>query len=398
MQSITIADLRDQARKRLPRAVFDYIDGGAFDERALAGNRAAFDQLALLPRALRDISQRSQKTTVLGQEIAAPLILAPVGLSGLFAGAGEVQAARAAQEAGIPYCLSTASIASVDDVAAGTSAPFWFQLYVMRDKEVTASMVERARAAGCSVLCVTVDVTLQGPRERDIRNGFTIPPRVTARNFFDMMRRLPWMREVLWGRKINFGNFAPFAGGGNIMASAKFVASQFEDAITWDDIAWFRSMWKGPLVLKGVLSPEDARLAAEHGVDGLVVSNHGGRQLDSAPPALAALPEIVEAVGDRVEVLMDGGIRRGDDVVKALALGARACMIGRAYAWGLGASGQAGVARAISILKAEIDTTIGLLGVPEIGDLNASVLRPAGHRVTLPASAPRRPPLTDAAE
>lgn len=374
MTAISIQDLRARAKARLPRAIFDYVDGGSTDERTLAANIAAFEAVSLLPRCLTDVANVSQKVTVLGRELDAPLILAPIGLCGLVRRNGEAAAARAARTENIGFSLSTMSVGSVEEVAAGSGADMWFQLYVMRDRGMTRALVERARAAGCTALVLTVDVPMQGPRERDIRNGLSVPPRITMANAFDMIRRLPWILDVMAGPRISFGNLQ--SKQESIVAGARHVAQTFDPSVTWKDVAWFRSLWDGPIVMKGILNPADAAIAADHGIEGLVVSNHGGRQLDGASAAFAALAPIVDSVGDRMEVLVDGGIRRGGDVVKCLAMGARACMIGRPYVWGLASGGEAGVAAAIQILKREIATALGLLGVSDIRKLDRNVLMP----------------------
>ena len=381
MHAVNINDLRLAAQRRLPRAIFDFIDGGSYDEITLRANRAELDRIGFSPRVLRDVSTRDLSTELFGERLPLPLVLAPIGLCGLAAPRGEILAARAAAARGLPFCLSTAAVCSIEEVAAATQRPFWFQLYVMRDRGLTRSLIERAQAAGCRVLVFTVDLPVTGQRDRDQHNGFTVPPRVTLSNALDMLRRPGWLREVLLGTRLTFGNFAGTSAGvgksesGGLMPLARHIARNMDSSISWKDIEWARSIWKGPIVLKGILSPEDARLAAEHGADAVVVSNHGGRQLDGAPAAIAALPAIVDAVGERMPVLFDSGVRRGQDVVKALALGARACLIGRAFVYGLAAQGEAGVTRAIDILSAEMDTTLALLGETALARLDRRVLR-----------------------
>ncbi len=371
MTAITIEDLRELARRRLPRALFDYVDGGAHDETTLEANREDLRRIAFRPRVLVDVGERSLETELLGAKQALPLVLAPAGNAGMLSRRGEIAAARAAEKAGIPFCLSTMSIVSMEDVAAGTSRPFWFQLYVMRDRGLTRSLVERAQAAGASALVFTADLPVSGQRDRDLRNGFTVPPRLTPANLLDVLRHPRWIVDVLLGPRITFANLADSsAGGSDIVSVARHVALNFDPSITWRDIEWVRSIWRGPLIVKGILSPEDARLAAQSGADGVVVSNHGGRQLDGAPSTISVLPAIADAVGDRLTVIFDGGIRRGTDVLKALALGADACMIGRAFLYGLAAIGEAGVARSIEILKTEMDTSLALLGRRSIAELD----------------------------
>ena len=379
-RAISIDDLRRLARRRLPRAVYDFIEGGAGDELTVTRNRAAFERLLFEPRILVDVSKREQSAVVLGERVATPVILSPTGMAGLSWPKGEVAAARGAHDAGTIYTLSTHSSCSIEEVAAGAPGPLWFQLYVWQNRDLTRSFVERARAAGYRALLLTVDVQVISRRERDLRNGFTVPPRVTARNVVDTLRRAGWVRRVLMGqRRLTLANLvgAPGAPRTDIVTLAGVANRQVDPSISWADLAWFRSLWSGPLLLKGVMTAADARRAAEHGIDGLVVSNHGGRQLDGTRATIEALPEIVDAVGNRMEVLLDGGVRRGADVVRALALGARAVMVGRPYLYGLATGGQAGVRRAIEILANEVDHVLALTGVPRVADLDPSLLRRA---------------------
>jgi L-lactate dehydrogenase (cytochrome) len=374
---VTIEDLRRGARRRLPRAVFDYIDGGAEDEVTLRANRRAFEQVTFQPRALVDVGSPDLSTSVLGQHLAVPLILAPAGLVGLFWPNGEVASARAAARFGTIFTLSTVSVASLEEVASSArGAALWFQLYVFRDRGLTRSLVERALAAGYQALCVTVDVQVAGARERDIRNGFTVPPRVTMRNVLDAIQHVGFLREVLTGPPITFRNVSPApTSKADALSVAAYVNRQFDPTLTWHDIDWLRSLWPRPLLLKGIMSVDDARLAVEHGVDGIIVSNHGGRQLDCLPASIEVLPEIAEAVGDRLEVLLDSGIRRGTDIAKALALGARACLIGRPYLYGLAMSGQPGVELAMHMLSTELERTLTLLGRSSVAELDRNVVR-----------------------
>ena len=372
--AINIDDLRRRARRKLPKALFDFVDGGAMDERTLAANRDDFAALTFLPKALVGVGERRQTRSVLGQELATPLVLSPTGMTGLFGPGGEVAAAKAAQAAGAGYCVSTMASTSIEELAREIRG-FWFQLYIQRDREVTKALVERAAAAGCPVLLVTIDVLVPGRRERDRRNGYTVPLKITPRNAIDVLSRPAWLWRFLTGPKLTFGNFAEIESRRfDITTVADYVGSQFDPAITWDDIAWLRSIWRGKLVIKGILRPEDARLAREQGVDGISVSNHGGRQLDSTLSAIAALPAVLDAVGDDLEVLLDGGVRRGGDVLKALALGARACLIGRPFLYGLAAGGEAGVGQALQILRDEIDNVQALLGCPDLDKLDRSYL------------------------
>ena len=379
-RAVTIDDLRRLARRRLPRAVYDFIEGGAGDELTVTRNRAAFERLLFEPRILVDVSKREQSTVVLGERVATPVILSPTGMAGLSWPKGEVAAARGAHDAGTIYTLSTHSSYSIEEVAAGAPGPLWFQLYVWQNRDLTRSFVERARAAGYRALLLTVDVPVISRRERDLRNGFTVPPRMTARNVVDTLRRAGWVRRVLMGqRRITLANLvgAPGAPRTDIVTLAGVANRQVDPSISWADLAWFRSLWSGPLLLKGVMTAADARRAAEHGIDGVVVSNHGGRQLDGTRATIEALPEIVDAVGNRMEVLLDGGVRRGADVVRALALGARAVMVGRPYLYGLATGGQAGVRRALEILASEVDHALALTGVPRVADLEPSLVRRA---------------------
>jgi isopentenyl diphosphate isomerase/L-lactate dehydrogenase-like FMN-dependent dehydrogenase len=368
---LTIDDLRRASRRRLPRAVFDFIDGGAEDEVTLRRNRRAFERLALVPRVLVDVHDVDPATTVLGERLAAPLILAPTGLCGMATSRGEIPAARAAVEAEIRFTASCMSSVTLEEIAREAPGPHWFQLYVWRDRGITRDLVERAASEGYRTLVVTVDTAVLGQRERDVRNGATIPPRITWRNALDTLRRPRWLLTMARGPRVTFANVASTEDGGGRgpFALSPFVNSLFDSSLTWSDLDWLRGLWSGPLVVKGVMSPRDATLAAEHGADALVVSNHGGRQLDGAQGTLEALPAIVEAVGDRLEILLDGGIRRGADVAKALALGARACMIGRPYLYGLAIGGQDGVARTIRILTAELSRTLALMGCVRVDHL-----------------------------
>lgn len=374
-RAASIEDLRRLARQRLPRAAFDFIDGGAGDERSLRENRQAFDAWHLMPRVGVDVSPpRSLATRIVGVEASMPLILAPIGLTGLFAPKGEIAAVRAAAAAGIPFCLSTNSVASIEEVAAGAppGADRWFQLYMLRDRDVMGAILDRALKAGYRTLCVTVDLPVQGRRERDLRNAFTVPLRPRPRTVFDFARRPRWLLGVLRS-PVRFGNFEAGAPSQAFTSVAKHVATLFDPSATWDDIARLRERWPGPVVVKGVLHPEDARRAVDTvGAAAVVVSNHGGRQLDHVPATVAALPGVVEAVGGRAEVIIDSGIRRGTDILKARALGATACMIGRAFVWGLAAGGgEAGVARALAILREELDNALALLGRRTLAEVDA---------------------------
>jgi isopentenyl diphosphate isomerase/L-lactate dehydrogenase-like FMN-dependent dehydrogenase len=371
---ITIEDLRVAARRRLPKLVFDFIDGGARDEQTLLDNRRAFDAWSLMPRFGVDVAKRRPDATLLGKPIALPLVLAPTGLAGLYRPRGEMLACRAATAAGIPFCLSTNSIASIEAVATDVpDSDRWFQLYPLRDRDLMDDMLRRAAENGYRTLCFTVDLPIQGRRERDVRNGFTLPLRPTMRTVFDVIRRLAWLYGLA-RNPVSFGNFAPSVQGGG-MTIAQHVATLFDPSADWALVAQIRKRWNGPFVVKGVLHPEDARAAVRAGAEAVIVSNHGGRQLDTAPGACTALPEIVAAIGGEADVILDGGIRRGTDILKALALGARACMIGRPFLWGLAAGGEEGVRRAIDILAAELDEAMALAGVPDLSSVTPDFVR-----------------------
>ncbi|HTS54526.1 MAG TPA: alpha-hydroxy acid oxidase [Burkholderiales bacterium] len=374
-----IEDLRRLARRRLPRALFDFVDGGAQDEVTLRANQSDFQKLALLPRVLTDVSARDQSVTVLGQKLDQPLILAPTGGPGLLWPNGALAAAMAADAAGVGFCLSTMSTSTIEEVSNAVGKPMWFQLYVMRDRGLAKSMIERARAAGCAVLVLTVDLALQGQRDRDVHNQLTIPLKLRPSMLLDFALHPGWAWRSVTGPKITMANFAGSGHGDDMFTIAEFVNAQFDSSVTWKDIEWAKSTWGGPLALKGILNPEDAKLAAEHGVDAVIVSNHGGRQLDGVRSAISALPDVVDAVGGRMEVILDGGVRRGTDVIKALALGAKACMIGRPFLYGLASLGSAGVSRALEILRNELDVGLALVGRASLRDLDGSVLAWASH-------------------
>ncbi len=367
---VNIHDLRRAARRRLPRFLFDYVDGAAYDEKTMRWNEAAFDRWRFRHRVLHDMSERKLGVSVLGAEHALPLALAPTGFAGLLWPRGEIAAARAAEAAGIPYCLSTASICSMEEVRAATKAPFWFQLYVTKDRGIAENLIARADAAGCSALVLTVDIAMRANRERDTRNRFVTRSAIGLSSWIDMALHPHWSLAMLRGPKAQFGNLASVqAAGAGIMSQGEFVARNMDFSLNWRDLDWIRQRWKRKLIVKGVVHPDDAARIADAGADAIVVSNHGGRQLDSDVPTLEALPAIVERVGARVDVLLDSGIRRGQSVVKALALGAKGCLIGRAFLYGLGSAGERGVAQAIEILKAEIDTTIAHIGVSDVREL-----------------------------
>ncbi len=358
-----IADLRELARRRVPRAFFEYADRGSYDETTLRENRRAFERLRFRQRVMRNVDHRSLATTIVGQPVSMPLAIAPTGMAGLQHASGEIHGARAAAKAGIPFCLSTVSICSIEQVRAATDAPFWFQVYVMRDRGFTRELIRRARAADCSALMVTADLTVQGQRHREIKNGLSVPPKVTLHNLFDIASKPRWAWNVLRAPSRSFGNLdGHIKGADSLTTLAQWIAAQFDPTITWDDLAWIRDLWPGKLIVKGILDAEDAKLAAAHGVDAIVVSNHGGRQLDGAPASIDVLPSIVDAVSGGTEVLFDSGILSGQDLLKALALGARAGLIGKAFLYGLGAGGEAGVTQAIDIIRRELSVTMALTG------------------------------------
>jgi L-lactate dehydrogenase (cytochrome) len=361
----------------VPRAFFDYADSGSYSEQTLRANRTDLEAIKLRQRVLVNVAERDLRTTVLGQKLAAPLILAPIGLLGMQHGDGEIHAARAANEAGIPFTLSTMSVGSIEDVAEGTGQPFWFQLYVIKDRGFIKNLLARAQAARCSALVLTVDLQVLGQRHRDVKNGLTVPPEMKLKNILDIATKPRWAWSVLKAKRKTFGNISGYVPGmENVNSLAQWTTDQFDPALNWKDVEWIKSNWPGKLIVKGLLDPEDAKIALDVGADAIVVSNHGGRQLDGAPSSISALPKIVEAVGSKTEVMFDGGIRTGADLMRALALGARSCLIGRAYVYGLGAGGQAGVAKAIEILRKELDITMALCGVSRIEDIGPHVIAP----------------------
>jgi L-lactate dehydrogenase (cytochrome) len=376
MKTITcIEDLRALARRKVPRAFFEYADGGSYNEETLRANRADLEHIKLRQRVLVDVSTRSLATTIVGQKIAAPFALAPIGLSGMQHGNGEILAAQAAHEAGIPYTLSTMSICSIEDVAEATRTPFWFQLYVIKDRGFSKDILSRAAAAKCSTLVLTVDLQVHGQRHRDIKNGMTVPPEIRLANIIDVAIKPAWIWSILTSKRKTFGNLAGHLKGmDDVNSLAQWIATQFDPALSWKDVEWIKNTWPGKLIIKGIMDPEDAKTAVKVGADAIVVSNHGGRQLDGAPSSISALPAIAQAVGSDTEVLFDGGIRTGADIARALALGARACLIGRAYIYGLGAGGRAGVAKAIDILKNELSVTMALTGNSRIDDLGPQII------------------------
>jgi L-lactate dehydrogenase (cytochrome) len=371
-----IDDLRELAKKRVARAIFEYVDCGSYAESTLRANRADLESLALRQRVGIDVDRRSTRGTMLGEEVAMPVALAPVGLTGLNWADGEILAARAAQRFGVPFTLSTMSICSIEDLAGALDKPFWFQLYVMRDRGFAASLIERARAAKCSALVLTLDLQVQGQRHRDLKNGLTVPPRLTFGTLIDVLGKPGWALNVLRSKRKSFGNLeGRIPDAKSLTTLSQWIAGQFDPTLSWKDVEWVKKLWGGKLVLKGILDAEDARIASGAGVDAIVVSNHGGRQLDGAPSTIEALPKIANVAAGRTEVLFDGGIRSGQDVLKALALGANGCMIGRAYLYGLGAMGEAGVTRALEIIRAELDVSMALCGLRDVKGASPALLR-----------------------
>jgi len=373
-----VEDLREMARRRVAKAVFDYVDRGSYDEATMRANRADLDALHFRQRVGINVDNRTTRSTMAGQEVAMPVAIAPVGLTGLNWADGEILGARAAEKFGIPFTLSTMSICSIEDVAGEVSKPFWYQLYVFRDRGFAASLIERAKAAKCSALVLTFDLQIQGQRHMDLKNGLTVPPRLTPGTVLDVMTKPGWVLNVLTGRRKSFGNLEGRIPDANTLTTlGQWIAGQFDPTLSWKDVEWVKKLWGGKLILKGIMDVEDARIAATTGADAIVVSNHGGRQLDGTISSIRALPEVVQAVGGRTEIWFDGGIRSGQDVLRALALGARGTMIGKAFAWGLGAMGEAGVAKTLEIIHKELDVTMALCGLRDVRDASPAILRGA---------------------
>ena len=376
----TIEDLRQLAQRRVPRMFYDYADSGSWTESTYRANEADFQKIKLRQRVAVNMENRSLATTMAGQAAAMPVAIAPVGLTGMQHADGEIHAARAAEKFGIPFTLSTMSICSIEDIAAHTQAPFWFQLYMMRDRDAMVRMIERARAARCSALVLTLDLQVIGQRHKDLKNGLTAPPRPTLANLLNLMLKPRWCLGMAGTRRHSFGNLVGHVKEVSDMNSlAAWTNEQFDPRLSWADVEWVKRQWGGKFILKGIMDVEDARLAADVGADVIVVSNHGGRQLDGAPSSIAALPAIVAEVGSRLEVHMDGGIRSGQDVLKAWALGARGTYIGRAMAYGLGAMGEAGVTKALQIIHKELDVTMAFCGRTQIGQVDRSILLPGSY-------------------
>ncbi len=364
----------------MPRMFYEYADGGSWTEGTYHENESDFSKIKLRQRVAINMEHRTLKSTMAGQELSMPVALAPVGLVGMQHADGEILAARAAEKFGVPFTMSTMSICSIEDVAENVSAPFWFQLYVMRDRDFIRRLIARAKAAGCSALVLTLDLQIMGQRHKDIKNGLSAPPKITLRNMANMVTKPRWGLGMLGTNRRTFRNVVGHATGvENLSSLSSWSASQLDPTLNWDDVKWIQDAWGGKLILKGIMDAEDAEIAARTGAHAIVVSNHGGRQLDGAPSAIAALPPIARAVGNKIEVLMDSGIRSGQDVVKALALGAKGVFIGRAFVYGLGAMGEAGVTKALEIIRNEIDLTIAFCGLRDVKQVNSSILVPGTY-------------------
>jgi L-lactate dehydrogenase (cytochrome) len=378
-RAASVADLRAIAQRRLPRGVFDYIDGGAEDERTMAANMAVFAGVTFRPRVLRDVGDVDPSTTLLRRPLPLPLVLAPTGFTRIADPDGELAVARAAARAGLPYTLSTLGTRSIEEVAEASGGPKWFQVYVWRDRGLVKEMIDRAATAGYDALVLTVDTAVLGRRERDVRRGFSLPPKVGLGTLVDGAVHPGWTWRFLRSEPIRFANVRDDMGvgdGSTAVTLSEYVNTQFDPGLSWRDVEWMRSMWDGPLVVKGIQTVDDARLAAEAGVEAIALSNHGGRQLDSAPATLDLVAPVADAVGDRLEVICDGGVRRGSDIVKAVALGARACMAGRAYLYGLGAAGERGVDHVLGLLDADVRRTMALIGASTVDELGRELIDP----------------------
>lgn len=371
----TIEDLQKLARRRVPRMFYDYADSGAWTESTYRDNEDAFARVKLRQRVAVNIDNRSVSSTMIGQDVSMPVALAPVGLTGMQHADGEIASARAAEKFGVPFTLSTMSICSIEDVAANTTKPFWFQLYVMRDRGFIEALIQRAEAAGCSALVLTLDLQILGQRHKDVKNGLNAPPKPTLPVILNLMTKPRWCLGMLGTKRHGFGNIIGHAPGVTNMSSlSEWTQSQFDQTLDWDSIAWIKERWKGKLILKGINDVEDAKIAAQLGADAIIVSNHGGRQLDGAAASFDMLKPIVDAVGDQIEIHLDGGIRSGQDVLKAIALGAQSTYIGRAFIYGLGAMGEKGVTKALEIIHKELDVTMALCGETNIKNVGQQIL------------------------
>jgi len=375
-QAITCnEDLRLLAKKRVPKAIFDYVDRGSYDESTIKSNRQRLSDIQLRQRVMIDVEERHLATTLVGQKASMPLAIAPTGLTGIMHGSGEILAAQAAEEAGIPFTLSTMSICSIEQVREKTTKPFWFQLYVMRDRGFVRELIQRAKDANCSALMLTADLQIQGQRHQDIKNGLSVPPRLTLRNAIDIATKPRWISGLLTSPSRSFGNLNTAKVENNSMKTlSEWIAGQFDPSLTWDDVEWIKEQWPGKLIIKGILDTEDAHHAVNAGADAIVVSNHGGRQLDYAPAAIEMLPAIVDAVGSDTQVLFDSGIRSGQDVLKAMALGAQGGLIGKAFLYGLGAMGKDGVTTAIELIRNELDVSMALTGNRDVNAISRNTI------------------------
>jgi L-lactate dehydrogenase (cytochrome) len=372
---LTIADLKQQAQRRVPKMFFDYADSGAWTEGTYRANEEDFSKIKLRQRVLVDMTDRSLATEMVGQKVSMPVALSPTGLTGMQHADGEMLAAQAAEEFGVPFTLSTMSICSIEDVASVTSKPFWFQLYVMKDRDFVNNLIDRAKAAGCSALVLTLDLQILGQRHKDLRNGLSAPPKFTPKHIWQMATRPKWCMDMLRTKRRSFGNIVGHARNVSDLSSlSSWTAEQFDPRLSWKDVEWIKQRWGGKLILKGILDEEDARASLDTGADAIIVSNHGGRQLDGAHSSIAMLPKIVDAVGDRIEVHMDGGIRSGQDVLRALCLGAKGVYIGRPFLYGLGADGKQGVTTALEIIRKEMDVSMALCGKRLITDVDRNIL------------------------
>lgn len=372
---LEIADLKALAKRRVPKLFFDYADSGSYTESTYRANESDFSKIKLRQRVLVDMSGRSLETTMIGEKVSMPVALAPTGLTGMQHADGEMLAAQAAEEFGVPFTLSTMSICSIEDVASATKKPFWFQLYVMRDRDFVINLIDRAKAAKCSALVLTADLQILGQRHKDLRNGLSAPPRLTPKHLYQMATRPRWCWNMLQTSRRTFRNIHGHAKGVTDLASLNaWTSEQFDPQLSWKDVEWIRERWGGKLIIKGILDAEDATLAAQTGADAIVVSNHGGRQLDGAHSSISMLPKIVDAVGDKIEIHLDSGIRSGQDVLKAMALGAKGTFIGRPFLYGLGAMGKPGVTKALEIIRKEMDTTMALCGKRRIEEIDHRIL------------------------
>jgi len=378
-----IEDLRKMAKRRVPRMFYDYADSGSWTESTYRSNEAAFQKIKFHQRVAVNMENRSLETTMIGEKVHMPVAIAPTGLTGMQHADGEILAARAAEKFGVPFTLSTMSICSIEDVAEHTSRPFWFQLYVMKDKPFVEKLINRAKAARCSALVITLDLQILGQRHKDLKNGLSSPPKPTPRNLMNLATKPYWCWNMLHTKRRYFGNIVGHVTGVDDMSSlSSWTSQQFDPALSWDDVAWIKDKWGGKIILKGIMEPEDARLAVKSGADALIVSNHGGRQLDGALPTIEALPAIVDAVGnDNIEIFLDSGVRSGQDVIRAVAMGARGVFIGRAFLYGLGAMGEAGVTKALEIIYNEADITMAFCGLRNIKDVNRNILVPGTYLV-----------------